>query len=204
MSRFTLTLTADTPAELAASIAAVAMIVAPGPIAAPATPLPPTADTGDDDNDDGPANTAAPDVDSRGIRWDERIHAATKSVNKDGSWRYRRGVDEKLIEEVEQEQRFAIPASLRPQPDPAPTPTPQPQPQVVPTVPNGQPAAAPQPAQAITYESVIELLSQKLQAGTIGPNDLPRFWQDVGIAGAQELPNNPAAQTKAFTLLNLK
>lgn len=42
-------------------------------------------------------------VDSRGLPWDERIHAVTQGKNKDGSWRNRRGVEPALIIKVEGE-----------------------------------------------------------------------------------------------------
>lgn len=41
------------------------------------------------------------EIDSRGFPWDERIHAATKAKNKDGSWRYRRGIEDAEIASVE-------------------------------------------------------------------------------------------------------
>lgn len=43
------------------------------------------------------------DVDSRGLPWDERIHANTKAKNKDNSWRYKRGTSDDLIKQVEEE-----------------------------------------------------------------------------------------------------
>lgn len=45
----------------------------------------------------------APDVDSRGLPWDERIHASTKATNGDGSWRNKRGVDKDVLAAVEAE-----------------------------------------------------------------------------------------------------
>lgn len=42
-------------------------------------------------------------LDKRGLPWDERIHATSKSTSKDGSWRYRRSVEESEVAKVEQE-----------------------------------------------------------------------------------------------------
>lgn len=42
-------------------------------------------------------------VDSRGIPWDERIHAVTQGRVKDGSWRYKRGVEDSTIKAIEKE-----------------------------------------------------------------------------------------------------
>lgn len=46
---------------------------------------------------------AGDDLDVRGLPYDSRIHSAGKSKNQDGTWRYRRGIDETIIEKVENE-----------------------------------------------------------------------------------------------------
>lgn len=53
------------------------------------------------------------DVDSRGFPWDERIHAISRNKNKNGSWRYCRGVEQSTIDHVEHEMRSRG-AALRP------------------------------------------------------------------------------------------
>jgi hypothetical protein len=42
-------------------------------------------------------------VDSRGLPWDERIHSVTQAKKNDGSWRYKRGVEDSQIQTVEAE-----------------------------------------------------------------------------------------------------
>lgn len=42
-------------------------------------------------------------TDSKGFNWDARIHAKSKATNKDGSWRYKRGVDKGFIDQIEAE-----------------------------------------------------------------------------------------------------
>jgi hypothetical protein len=49
----------------------------------------PVATTDDADGDDQP-NAAPPAFDKAGIPWDERIHASTKGMNQDGTWKRRR------------------------------------------------------------------------------------------------------------------
>lgn len=84
------------------------------------------------DDDGGPDDTnpelgslpnpeGAPDVDSRGLPWDERIHASTKATNGDGSWRNKRGVDKALLEAVEAELAGGV--SVPPSPTDAPVAT---------------------------------------------------------------------------------
>lgn len=43
--------------------------------------------------------------DTKGLPWDERIHSATQAKTKDGSWRYKRGVEDSYINQVENELR---------------------------------------------------------------------------------------------------
>lgn len=45
--------------------------------------------------------------DADGIKWDKRIHSSSKELNKDGTWRKRRGVADELVRSVEAELRGA-------------------------------------------------------------------------------------------------
>lgn len=84
------------------------------------------------------------DVDAKGFPWDGRIHASSKTVTKDGSWRYRRGVDDDEIRKVETELKSkmaAVPAFNQP---PIPQPVISPVPPVMPLVDQAPvPVAAP-------------------------------------------------------------
>lgn len=72
-----------TPAALPA-----APVTTLAPMTAPLNMAAPTA-TDDADGDDQP-NAAPPAFDKAGIPWDERIHASTKGMNQDGTWKRRR------------------------------------------------------------------------------------------------------------------
>lgn len=87
--------------------------VAPGVSAASTPPAAPAQD------DETTLNTDAPAVDKAGLPWNEQIHASSKAVNQDGTWRYKRGVDKALIDQVEAELRGA-PAAPAPEAPPAP------------------------------------------------------------------------------------
>lgn len=59
-----------------------------------------------------PGGTATGRLDANGLPWDERIHASSKALNQDGTWRYRRNInktDPGLIEKVEAELKGATP-----------------------------------------------------------------------------------------------
>lgn len=95
-----------------------------------------------------PAPTAS-GVDSTGLPWDERIHASTKAVNADGTWKKRRGVQELQVNQVEAELRARGPVTAAPQPAPIPV-MPQPAPVAAPAADplamfGPLPAAAPAP-----------------------------------------------------------
>ena len=47
------------------------------------------------------ASTSTGPKDKRGMPWDERIHASTKTINADGTWRNKKGVDKELLASVE-------------------------------------------------------------------------------------------------------
>ncbi len=88
-----------------------------------------------------PAGTAVSNefgLDSNGLPWDARIHAVTQGVNKDGSWRYRRGVEMPFIKQVEAELRTNHPVVASPQ-----VSDPHPAPQAVPPPVVASPAPAP-------------------------------------------------------------
>ena len=48
-----------------------------------------------------PAARAAPTVDANNMPHDERIHAGSKALNADGTWRKKRGVSDELVRRVE-------------------------------------------------------------------------------------------------------
>ena len=74
------------------------------------------------EDDEGEQNNSAPAVDKNNLPWDARIHAGTKALNADGTWKKRRGVDDATIASVTAE----LQGTPTPQPEtPAPTPAPE-------------------------------------------------------------------------------
>lgn len=67
------------------------------------TGMPTLSQSDDDDGDDGEAPAGAPDFDSAGMPWDERIHAKSKGVSANGTWRRRKGVAQATVDAVEAE-----------------------------------------------------------------------------------------------------
>lgn len=96
------------PAPLAASIPppATPNIVVPPPPAniAPTTPTHGVASSG--------AVASSVDLDSKGLPWDERIHAGSKAKVKDGSWRMKKELDPAHVAAVEAELRGRMSGNL--------------------------------------------------------------------------------------------
>lgn len=75
------------------------------------SPVPAANDVASEDvtRNAAPAETsdtpATPATDAAGLPWDERIHASSKALNADGTWRRKRGVDETTVARVEAELR---------------------------------------------------------------------------------------------------
>ena len=119
--------------------------------------------TGDVDVEVETVNDAPPATDKNGLPWDERIHAGTKALNADGTWKKRRGVDDATVAAVTAELTGAAPA-----PTPAPQPEPTPEPTPAPT-----PAPAPSTNRIQDFQQIVQELQK---AGTAAAADyMPKY-----------------------------
>lgn len=117
--------------------------------------------------DDEPTNATPPATDKNGLPWDERIHAGTKALNADGTWKKRRGVDDATVAAVTAELTGAAP-----QPEPTPTPAPQPEPTPAPT-PEPTPAPVPSTNRIQDFQQIVQELQK---AGTAAAADyMPKY-----------------------------
>ena len=144
-----------------------------------------------DDSADASAACDTSQLDSDGIKWDERIHSETKSQNKDGTWRLRRNVDKALVDQVIAEQR----AAQQQQEDD--TPPPPPAEDAAPELP---PEETPPPVAETTDDvkpaDVIKFIStNKLEAATVNA-----MCEELGMKRAADLFTNAG---KASALLEL-
>lgn len=200
MAKYTLTIESDDPAEIAGALNMVEPTVdnyihdehgpcqplqGDAPPVSPFTSDAPVMEVSDTD-DDGPTNADAPDTDKRGYPWDERIHASSKALNKDGTWRYRRNTDQSLIDAVEGELRPVDNTG-----DYLPSAPAADDPLTIP--PFLQRTAAP----VVTYEQVIAELTAALNAGKIAHEALPGFYKFCGVADVNGLVGNQDALNKA-------
>jgi hypothetical protein len=167
-----------------------------------------------------PTSTPSVTLDKNGLPWDDRIHAGTKTQNKDGSWKAKKGVDAALVTSVEAELRARVgnaqPAAL---PLPGALPT-QPQPSLPQALPGAHTAALPgqfNPAQAMpgapiaspseptTFEQLMMRCTGAMTAGILAPTALQNVCVQLGLGSAVTLQANPQfvpnvwAQLKATT-----
>lgn len=110
-----------------------------------------------------PVNNSV-DKDIMGFPWDARIHASGKTKNKNGTWKLKRNVDTKLVEQVESDLRKTLNIPL-PMPAPAFNP--------LLTVPTTQPAQ--QEPVAISYPQLIMKVTSTINSGKMTQN----AWLDI-------------------------
>lgn len=212
MAKYTLTVTDATADEIAALLAPRRMAGALGAISVPVDnyihdehgpcqPLqgdaPPQPDAQADTDDDGTTNADAPDTDKRGYPWDERIHASSKALNKDETWRYRRNTPQETIDAVEAEIKAPTNDGHT---VPALTPAVDEDPLAIPPFLQRSPAPVvvdvPAPA-VVTYEQVIAELTAAMKQGKIAPEALSGFYKACGVDDVNGLVGNQDALNKA-------
>lgn len=175
MAEFTLSIKTESTSELADIVAKLngahtapadgvvrsALLETPAPVQdalkANAAPVPQP-----EPQDDEPTNDAPPATDKNGLPWDERIHAGTKALNGDGTWKKRRGVDDATVAAVTAELTGAAPVPT-PEPTPAPTPAAQPE-----TAPTPTPVPVPSTNRIQDFQQIVQELQK---AGTAAAAD---------------------------------
>lgn len=181
MAEFTLSIKTESTSELADIVAKLngtpadgvvrsALLETPAPVQdalkANTAPVPQP-----EQQDDEPTNDAPPATDKNGLPWDERIHAGTKALNADGTWKKRRGVDDATVATVTAELTGAAPTPTpapQPEPTPAPAPTPAAQPETAPT-----PTPVPSTNRIQDFQQIVQELQK---AGTAAAADyMPKY-----------------------------
>lgn len=106
-------------------------------------------------------------VDSRGLPWDERIHSVTQAKVKDGSWRYKRGVEENQIKAIEAELASKARGMQAEQMVTASPNIPFTAPPIPASVPQGVAAASPIPASPVPTQII------QTPAAVVAPPPMP-------------------------------
>lgn len=143
------------------------------------------------------------ELDSKGLPWDERIHAGTKTKIKSGEWKAKKGVEAALVAQVEAELRArvaAAPAPAAPVQDPAavfggaaPGVPAAPAPFVPPAAPlaPAAPAAPSVSADPTTFEQLMPRITAAVTAGLIQPTAIGAACAAHGLASVVALQTAP-------------
>jgi len=111
------------------------------------------------------------DLDSAGYPWDERIHAGSKTKNKDGSWKLKRGVDKTLVQQIRAEHT-ALPRPFAPPVSPVLTPPVSP----VLTPPGTTTGTT-------SWPTVLQRVSAAQAAGNLDVTKMTEYLNNHGITG---------------------
>lgn len=141
-------------------------------------------------------------LDTEGLPWDARIHAATKTKVANGSWKKKKGTDPALVTTVTAELRavMGIPAPAGAAGPLAATPYPFPAPPVVPAAPVPVPPVAavpvaPQPPAApvaiTTFAQLMGYISAQIAAGKWTHPETLTACQANGITALPLLASRP-------------
>jgi len=165
---------------------------APTPPAVPAVPsaasAPAAASVPSAGGSDAALPPAAPPnpsnaLDSAGMPWDHRIHATTKTKNGDGTWRAKRGVAEKLVADVvEQNKRLMAIA-----------------PPAIPTAPavpaaavaNGATPPIPPAADGMTFAELMEQVIRLINSGKVSIEAANASCMPIGVTALHQLDKRP-------------
>ena len=140
-----------------------------------------------------PTSAASTVVDSTGLPWDERIHAANKAVIANGHWRKKRGLnDEAYVAKITAELRANAPAA--PPPPPPADESPADMFKRLPAGPAETPVAAapavappPPPPEGETFAQLMEWLGGAMSTGKVQFNTVTAEVQRHGLKALPDL-----------------
>jgi hypothetical protein len=121
-------------------------------------------------------------LDVNKLPWDYRIHASTKTQNANGTWRYKRGVDDAEIARVEGELRSVM--SLSP-----PLPLPPPDPSVPSTV--AVDGFTPPPREPMTFTRLMPKVTGAIKSGTLTQEHVNAVLQKYGFPHLPAVAQRP-------------
>lgn len=158
------------------------------------------------------APSPAGNLDSRGLPWDGRIHASTRALLQDGSWRQKRGTDPAYVAQVEAELRGAVAAPAAPVaavPPPPPTvaaaaapAAPESSAPAVPPAPGGGTTGA-NPSDPLTFAGLLQRVTAAVAGGKITQAQVVEACGTLGVPSLPVLATRPDLVPSVATLLGL-
>lgn len=139
----------------------------------------PGADAEDDQN------TSNDELDSKGVRYDARIHSANRSQNADKTWRMKRGVDQALVDQVLAEQKQPDNYAEKPEDD-TPPPVIEEDEAPAPPIEETPPPVVDIPAANVLPADVVKFVT----SNKIPADQAKAIYEQFGLANAAELFKN--------------
>lgn len=159
---------------------------------APVPPVPPVENAASLVVPPPPNHAPGVEVDSKGLPWDHRIHSREKTrLKSDNSWKYKRGVDDATIKEVEAQLRAVMavpsppPASTVTAPDNTETATPV---STVTASASDAPPPPPPPPPAEDEQTFKDLVRMITEAVTGGRTTQLAVIETIKKVGVESLP----------------
>lgn len=156
-----------------------------------------------DPGENAPDNLTPPALDTKGLPWDERIHAKSKALNADGSWRSRRNVEDAIISQVEAELRARLAAGVVPVAAPPvqevipPAVVPAAAPPAMPgglpgmpAIPAMPPIVVPPADVPVSLDAVIAKFSEVMGNGKLPAENVGAIYTAAGVTSTDELTTN--------------
>jgi len=132
----------------------------------------------------GRAVEAVGDLDANDLPWDPRIHSSSKAKNKDGTWRYKRGVNKDAVATVEAELKGLLSTPVAPPPPPVQeTAAPPPPPPAQETV------APPPPVEGVTVPAFLQLVTANIVAKKWTREEIEQAIVNQGVPGVEKIPH---------------
>jgi hypothetical protein len=116
--------------------------------------------------------------DTNGIPWDARIHIKSKAKNPNGTWKIRRDIDLKIVEEISQQIKLTLVGAPPPPRDKTKTTFQQ--------VASGEPIERP-----LDWGGLMLKITSMVQAGKLTQKQVAEAVQSVGIPSLPVLPTRP-------------
>lgn len=127
-------------------------------------------------------------LDANDLPWDPRIHASSKALNRDSTWRYKRGVDKDVVEAVEAELKGLLSAPA--QETTAPPPPPPAQETIAPPPPVEDTAPPPPPqVQEMTIPAFLQLVTANIVAKKWTREEVEQAVKNQGVPGVEKIPH---------------
>lgn len=151
----------------------------------------------DDDDGDTPATG---EVDKNGVPWLEAVHASTKTLTKDGTWRGKKGVTPEqraAAEAAVKSESFTPPAFLA-----GPAPTAAPAMPSMPAMPTMPPVPVAEPDKPVSYQDIAQKFGDLSNAGKITNEQVLAMYAECDITDPSTLMTNETQRKELFKRLN--